>query len=543
MNLTTLPTELIIHTCDYLEVADWCAVRLTCKTLFLRTWEAFADSNFQTVCVLITSQSLSRLAAVAADENLRTRVRNLWIVPTLFEGSLEKNHGLPRNEMRPLRENCFAASCYAEGSWSDTELSNRFTAYQSIVADHCHVLSTGTFASTIRELLACFNKLDGIGLRSCPTRLLLDSTQPANFPCFGVRQLRQQLPCRSATASPAYLWQEKKRMGDRHASVFSAVVSAIISEQRKLQRLETCDDHHCGVAAQELTILRTETTTPEYKRFLALLQNLESLHLCLSGTNKSFTYCYKEDCLRNAVEMVAAAPSLRTLTLSPCYNPGERLPTQVFSQLAPRVHFTRLTELDLHGVDTTHGDLQAFLRSAATTLQRLTLSSVNLVEPITPASPCHPEPHSAEKHQWILDCRAEIVRRWRAVWVSLHDEMASLRYLCMRDLLFHGHRVEVSDPACTLSGTAPQTLPLRCRQTRTSAQRCPASPVVFEADNAQITLSEWIRQLKVDPAQRMSKLMFQRILPAALAAGGAALAVNSFWLDSLFPAGGSGWME
>ncbi|PYH75703.1 hypothetical protein BO82DRAFT_409302 [Aspergillus uvarum CBS 121591] len=526
MNYTTLTTELIIHICDHLELADWCAVRLTCKTLFLRTWAAFADSNFQTVCVLITSQSLSRLAAVAADENLRTR--------------LEKKHGLAKNEMRPLWGNSFAASCYAEGSRSDTELSNRFTAYQSIVADHCHVLSTGTFTSTLCGLLACFNNLDSIGLRSCPIWTLLDSTQPASFPCFGVRQLRHQLPCHRTTASSAYLGQEKQRMGYKHASVFSAVVNTIITEQRKLRRLKTCDDHHCGVAAQELTILWTETTTPEYKRFLALLPSLETLHLCLSGTNKSFTHCLKEDCLRHTVEMVVtAAPSLRSLALSLCYNPSERLPAQVFSQLAPRVHFTRLMKLDLHDVDTTHGDLQAFLRSAATTLQRLTLSSVNLVEPITPAAPWNPEPHSTGKQQWILDCRVEIVRRWRAVWASLHDDMPRLRYLCLQDLLFHGHGVKLSDPLCSLSETAPQKLPTRCTQRR---QRCPVSTVVFEADNAQISLNAWIRELKVSPSEPMRKLMFQRILPAALAAGGADFAAHSLCLDGLFPAG-EWWME
>ncbi|RAK81249.1 F-box protein [Aspergillus fijiensis CBS 313.89] len=503
MSFIVLPSELVTEICGYLKLADWCALRLTCRTFYLRSSEAFVNFNFQTICVLITSEGLSRLAAIAADENIRTRVKDLWIVPTLFEGSLEKKYLPVGNTPPPLRDHSFPLSLYARGSRAGAERFNRFTVYQAIVADHCHVLSTRTFGSVLRRSLACFKNLDGIGLRSCPTWVLLDAAQPADFPCLGVRQLRRQIPCHGIIAPSVYLWHEKTKMGDKNASVFSTVVNAIVTAQRELRRLKTCDRRHCGVAAQDLTTL---TMTPEYKRFLPLLQNLETLHLCFCGTDQAPTDYCEEDCLRGTLEMVvAAAPSLRTLDLSFCYEQDKRLSSQIFSQLAPRVHFTQLRNLDLHSVDTTHSDLQAFLRPAATTLQRLTLSSVNLVEAISRLSTLNAEPHSAEKQQWILDCRAEIARRWRAVWASLHDDMPSLRYLCMDDLLFHGYKIHLSDPLSAISGvTFPTRRTLKPRVPPTNSLRA----VAFEADHAQVPLGKWIRGLDAHPSEPASSKLF-----------------------------------
>ncbi|PYH49312.1 F-box protein [Aspergillus saccharolyticus JOP 1030-1] len=485
MSFATLPSELIIQICGHLELIDWCALRLTCKTLFLRTWERFADSSFQTICVLITSEGLSRLAALAADENLRPRVKELWIVPTLFEGSLDKEYSPPGPIPMALNNSFFSRGVYAEGLWTDTEIFNRFTAYQAMVADHCQVLDTGAFTSALRKSLACFNNLGGVGLRSCPTWVLLDSSRPMKFPCLGVRHLRDQLPCHRTVRSSGYSERAKATMGDKHARVFLEVIDAVVTAQQKLQRLETCDRHHCGVAAQDLITL---TTKPQYQQFLQLLQTLENLHLCLCSTGKVPARDEHGDRLRGILEMVVtAAPGLRTLTFSLSCTPEKHLKPQLFSQLAQRVYFTRLVEVELRDLDTTRDDLRAFLRSATTTLQRLSLSSISLAESIQTASPWNPRASRADRKQWQVNYRAEIVHRWQTVWANLYDDLPSLRYLYMGNLLFRGHPIDVSDPLWMRSG--------RSRQT------CHARAVAFDADHAQIPLGEWIRQLKANASE------------------------------------------
>ncbi|OJJ95974.1 hypothetical protein ASPACDRAFT_47331 [Aspergillus aculeatus ATCC 16872] len=486
MSFTNLPTELVVQICEHLGLADWCALRLTCKTLFLRSVEAFADSSFHTIWVLVTSESLGRLAAVARDANLRTRVKDICIVPILFEETLKEESSRPRNLCKAPGSSSVYTAIYGQGFRTGAELYSRSTAYQAIVADHRRILNTGTFAKTFSESLACFENLASVGLRSCPTWVLLDPTRPMKFPCLGVRRLRNQLPCVTKIASSRFPGPVKELTGDTHARALAAVVDGIVTAKTELRRLETCDSRHCGVSAEDLITLTT--TKPSYKHFLILLRNLETLHLCLFNADKVAASEGNDHRLQDALEMVeTAAPSLQTLTFSLSCAPFKRLSPHTFSLLSQRVNFTRLVELELRDLDFTRDGLQAFLRSATTTLQRLILFKVSLVDTITPASSWDYRAPYADRRQWHEDYKAEIGLRWRAVWEDLRHDLLSLRYLRMDTVLFCGHMIEFNHP------------PRNINIEKTLRSR-PIYTVTFQADHAHNTLGEWISDLKPTPS-------------------------------------------
>ncbi|RAH68737.1 F-box protein [Aspergillus aculeatinus CBS 121060] len=438
MSVTTLPPELVIQICGYLELADWCALRLTCKTLFLQLLEAFADSSFRTIWVLVTSESLSRLAAVAGNANLRTRVKDICIVPILSEETLEEESSRPRNISGAPKSTPVWTAIHGQESLTGAELCSRSTAYQAIVADH------------------------------------------------RIRRLRNQLPCVMEIASARFPGPLKKVAGNTHARALAAIVNGIVIGKPELRRFETCDSRHCGVSAQDLIALTT--TKPKYKGFLILLRNLEALHLCLCNADKVPASQGNDDRLQDALEMVeTAAPSLQTLIFSLSCAPFKHLSPRTFSQLSQRVHFTRLVELEIRDIDFTRGDLQAFLRSATTTLQRLILYKVSLVDTITPASSWDHRAPYVDRRQWRKDYKSEIGLRWRAVWEDLRHDLLSLRYLRMDTLLFCGHMIEFNDP--------PRSLNIQRQQARR------IYTVTFEADHAHTTLSEWISDLKPTPSE------------------------------------------
>ncbi|RAH51162.1 F-box protein [Aspergillus brunneoviolaceus CBS 621.78] len=497
MSVTTLPPELVIQICGYLELADWCALRLTCKTLFLQSLEAFAGLSFRTIWVLVTSESLSRLAAVAGNANFRTRVKDICIVPILFEETLEEESSRPRNLSRAPKSTPVWTAIHGQESLTGAELCSRSTAYQAIVADHRHILNTGFFARTFSESLACFENLASVGLRSCPTWVLLDSTRPVEFPCLGIRRLRNQLPCVMEIASARFPGPLKKVAGNTHARALAAIVNGIVIGKPELRRFEMCDSRHCGVSAQDLIALTT--TKPKYKDFLILLRNLEALHLCLCNADKVPASEGNDDRLQDALEMVeTAAPSLQTLTFSLSCAPFKHLSPRTFSQLSQRVHFTRLVELEIRDIDFTRSDLQAFLRSATTTLQRLILFKASLVDTITPASSWDYRAPYVDRRQWRKDYKSEIGLRWRAVWEDLRHDLLSLRYLRMDTLLFCGHMIEFADP--------PRSLDVK----RQRARRI--YTVTFQADHAHTTLGEWISDLKPTPSETVFGKWFAAFL-------------------------------
>ncbi|PWY67634.1 hypothetical protein BO94DRAFT_540426 [Aspergillus sclerotioniger CBS 115572] len=58
MPITSLPPELVSAIRGYLEVSDWCALRLTCRFLFVHLLDDFANRHFDRISVLITSDGL-----------------------------------------------------------------------------------------------------------------------------------------------------------------------------------------------------------------------------------------------------------------------------------------------------------------------------------------------------------------------------------------------------------------------------------------------------------------------------------------------------
>ena len=55
MPIPSLPAELVRNIGSYLDVFDWCALRLTYRSLFINLLDAFATRHFIRNSVLITS--------------------------------------------------------------------------------------------------------------------------------------------------------------------------------------------------------------------------------------------------------------------------------------------------------------------------------------------------------------------------------------------------------------------------------------------------------------------------------------------------------
>ncbi|KAJ5785120.1 uncharacterized protein N7503_010332 [Penicillium pulvis] len=124
MSITRVPTELVNEICSYLELSDWCTLRNSCNSLYTKSWEEFVERYFNSICISVKCDSLRRLERLAADEDLRVRVKEVWIKPNLFKERYQLS-------LEAFRRTGHPEACRTLG----VDLEECYTQYQAISAD------------------------------------------------------------------------------------------------------------------------------------------------------------------------------------------------------------------------------------------------------------------------------------------------------------------------------------------------------------------------------------------------------------------------
>jgi hypothetical protein len=267
MSITTLTVELVTRVCSYLERPEWTALRLTCSFLYLSSLDAFTDQWFRSIRFIATSDSLRE--ALASNETIRTRVRELWMIPTVFEG--RHNLDLP----------AFGSSHYAVLSKQDQklegeELEARYAIYQAMVADHCALLESEDFSTRLHDCFARFFNLESVGLQHYTTSFLLNQRQH-EVRCLGLRQIRDQI---DLVFRPSHLRTlEAKPCAKPNSLAISRLLRTFLGSNQSItpRGLHTCGTDFCSRIPSDISL-----TQVQYDSLLLNLQKIEDLHMCIS---------------------------------------------------------------------------------------------------------------------------------------------------------------------------------------------------------------------------------------------------------------------
>ncbi|KAJ5646714.1 hypothetical protein N7490_003086 [Penicillium lividum] len=455
MSIKTLPTEILNQICGYLKPPDWCAFRSTCSALYTKSREAFVGRFFQSICMLVTRDSLKGLEGFAADDFIRKRLQELWIVPVLFEGMDNMSIAEFRDTNHP---------------------EEYFQQYQAEVVDHRLILESEAFQDTLTHCVSQFENLSTIGLQSLTMAYRIIS-QRESFPrCLGLRNLQRRVPCHRGAKTLHITRFKKTTVGRDHALVFSALLKAVTVSNRPLVKIDTCNDFHLGYTAAALNLIGIQES------LIPILQGLETLHLCQIAEQPEDSSL---DIMRDII--VEAASSLKNLTYGQ-WCPGQNMSPYSFALLSKRVEFTRLLELHLCWVEITHSSFEALLRTATPTLRVLSLHSVDLKDKIR--SPLIPlEGGSTGDFKWTSTLSREMIQAWRRIWNIIRDEL-SLECLSLHKLGFFGHGIKVRDSLSHASG----------------GQSTTKSPdVSYIGVHASVSFHEWINNLKADASRARGK--------------------------------------
>ncbi|OQE46212.1 hypothetical protein PENCOP_c001G02689 [Penicillium coprophilum] len=461
MSIATLPTELVWDICGHLELRDWIAFRTTCLGVYTKSLDAFADRYCKSIGLILTSHSLRRLEQLAANECFRTRVQELWVVPSLFGGFYEMDVDTFESCTTSHRDRLPIA-----------QINTRHTAYQAFVADHLSIIESDTLNNVLKECMARFENLTVIRMQHNDSEYFWNSDSIAKdeFRCLGWRDVKRQLgfnPFGLNIRKPIHnLW--KSRAKD-HAIAFSALLEGAVASNRKLKKLDICNDEHCALPPSDITLKLT------HKSLLFSLEGLEHLHLCIC----IWEVQSDDSSLRYLIDIpIIVAPSLKVLTFSQWDRNGVMNP-HYFIDLSHRVNFTQLVELDLYWIEITYDTLKAFLRTAMPTLRSLALQSLNL-RGVAPMDTDSGHNLSRWDSQEMIE---ESSAAWRQVWNFLGDE-SLLRSLSLKHLGYRGHRLHLRDNLSNLSGSSEPNGPIIA---------------VFDAERAGVPFKEWVTQLQTGP--------------------------------------------
>ncbi|KAL4907198.1 hypothetical protein BDW74DRAFT_175980 [Aspergillus multicolor] len=83
-SIISLPPEILHRIYRFLGRTDVYSARLTCGTLASASYDQFAKQEVSEVYLALTSNGLTSLEELTSFETLRTYVKELWILPTLF---------------------------------------------------------------------------------------------------------------------------------------------------------------------------------------------------------------------------------------------------------------------------------------------------------------------------------------------------------------------------------------------------------------------------------------------------------------------------
>lgn len=160
--------------------------------------------------------------------------------------------------------------------------------------------------------------------------------------------------------------------------------------------------------------------------------------------------------------------------------------TEEFERLA----FRWLAELHLCWIEITPYSFQTFLRTAATTLKSLRLTSVKLNENNTPPL-FSDEEAIALGIRWRGLVKDQINRALGQIFAMLLDQ-TSLDYLFMETIGFRRYTITIMDSLSDVSG-------------KPSSMDC--SVICYDSARARISVREWISKLQAQPSRYLGYIL------------------------------------
>ena len=460
MSVAALPTELIRNICSHVKLRDWCAFRITCNAVYIKSLEAFAERYCKSIGFILTHHGLRRLEELAANEFFRTRVQELWITPSLFEGYYEM-------DLHSFRD----VTCSLRSKKPLPKIEVEYAAYQDLVAEHLGIVESDTLSNVLKKCVALFVNLTTIRLQHNTDDIFWSESKNDTFRCMGLRAAKRRLgfdPFSLNVRKPIH--NILKTRAKDHAVAFSTLLEAVVSSNRRIKKLDTCNDEHCALPPSYVTLKHNRES------LLSSLGQLEFLHLCTSICEKQLD----DSTFRGLVDLlITVAPNLKVLTYSQ-WDLNGALDPHYFDGLSQRINFTRIKEINLYWIEITVDTFKAFLRTAKPTLRDLCLESVSLRAASTPTDTSTGHLRDLRDHPKMTE---ESSSAWQQVLNFLRDN-CSLRSISLNNLGYLGYRLEMQDDLSKLSGSLEPNF---------------RSFHSFNAERAGVSFKEWIAQLRPGP--------------------------------------------
>ncbi|KAJ5661065.1 uncharacterized protein N7484_000437 [Penicillium longicatenatum] len=349
MFIAALPVELISKICNHLDFQQLVALRLSCRALYKSSLENFAKTFYRKIRFIVTSESLHELEELSKSNGLREHVQELWMIPTVFDGT-EEPLGMVSISSKSCRQ------------VNGDELENRYAVHKAMLADNSNLLESEALSVRLRECMDRFKNLQTIGLAHYKTEFLLDPRQQT-VPFLGRRQMMSRIDFRFDVYSLGSLTHTNKDSQIRklNSLAISKLFLALCGSSCRPRKLYTCDSDFCGDIGPGIAL-----PEEQFDSLLSTLKGLEDLHLCVDLNEAAWLKIFTK-----------LAPQLGGLTLSQDHMPAYPAKSYV-GNMFHDISFIRLRELHIHELDIYSNCLKSLLLSVKKTLVLLTLQRVTI---------------------------------------------------------------------------------------------------------------------------------------------------------------------
>ncbi|KAJ5258743.1 hypothetical protein N7524_010299 [Penicillium chrysogenum] len=358
MPIAALPVELISNICNQLDFQQLVALRLSCRALYRNSLENFAETFYRKIRFIVTSESLHELEELSKSNGLREHVQELWMIPTVFNGT-EMPLGMVSISSKSCRQ------------VNGDELESRHAIHKAMLADNSNLLESEAFSVRLRECMDRFQNLQTIGLAHYRTEFLLDPRQQT-VPFLGRRQMMSRIDFRFDVYSLEHFTHtgQHSQIRKLNSLALSKLFLALCGSSCRPRKLYTCDSNFCGDIGPRIAL-----SEEQFDSLLSTLKGLEDLHLCIDLNEAAWLKFFTK-----------LAPQLEGLVLSQghmfSYLVQDEIPAypakSYVGNMFHNISFTRLRELHFHELDIYFNSLQSLLHSVKKTLVTLTLERVTI---------------------------------------------------------------------------------------------------------------------------------------------------------------------
>ncbi|KAJ5087701.1 hypothetical protein N7456_011317 [Penicillium angulare] len=347
MSILSLPVKLVSKICNHLDLREWSDLRLSCRVLYERSLDDFAETYYKRIRFIVTSESLHELEELSKSNGLREHVQELWMIPTVFGGT-------------PSFMGMVSISSKSCQQVRGDELKARHAVCEAMVADSSNLLESETFSIRLRKCLDRFQKLQSVGLTHYKTEFLLDPRQKT-VPFLGRQQMMSRIDFRFDIYSLQSITHTDKdsEIREKNSLALSKLVLALCGSSCRPRKLHTCSPDLCGDIGPTIAL-----TEEQYDLLRSALKDIDELHLCIDLHEPTWLKL-----------LTNVSPQLKKLTLSQDHIPAHSAKSYA-GNMFHEVNFTRLRELHIHDLRTSFHSLKSLLIGVNKTLAILTLETV-----------------------------------------------------------------------------------------------------------------------------------------------------------------------